>query len=196
MYGKKGETHKGRRFKKAKAQRKNINRSHFQKTAKCEDEYQISKLMSTLDPVHKDRASQTGGYITNEQPNERQSQPSRDVLKAPTIFTFKRLKIRDRHRPSRPTDGTKAGRPGAVRRRYGGAASLARLDGTGRWTGRPSTVDGRSKLGQMYPWLTSRLVENGNLPYVQRAWRRMRGVQPRANNNVFRASVYFRVSRV
>ncbi|KAJ6601921.1 t-SNARE [Mycena vulgaris] len=31
-----------------------------------------------------------------------------------------------------------------VRRRYGRAASLAMIDGTGRWTGRPSTVDGRS----------------------------------------------------
>ncbi|KAJ6572798.1 hypothetical protein DFH09DRAFT_1079487 [Mycena vulgaris] len=30
-----------------------------------------------------------------------------------------------------------------VRRRYGGAESLATPDGTGRWTGRPSTVDGR-----------------------------------------------------
>ncbi|KAJ7805824.1 hypothetical protein B0H14DRAFT_3153188 [Mycena olivaceomarginata] len=43
-----------------------------------------------------------------------------------------------------------------VRRRYGGAASLAMLDGTGRWTGRPSTVDGRI------------------LPYVQRALRHIR----------------------
>ncbi|KAF8148780.1 hypothetical protein K438DRAFT_453013 [Mycena galopus ATCC 62051] len=30
-----------------------------------------------------------------------------------------------------------------VRRRYGGAESFMTPDGTGRWTGRPSTVDGR-----------------------------------------------------
>ncbi|KAJ6477219.1 hypothetical protein DFH09DRAFT_1342248 [Mycena vulgaris] len=45
---------------------------------------------------------------------------------------------RDRHRPSRPTDGAKDGRQLTVRRRYGSGGSLTRLDGTGRWTGRPS----------------------------------------------------------
>ncbi|KAJ7693745.1 hypothetical protein B0H14DRAFT_3661658 [Mycena olivaceomarginata] len=34
-----------------------------------------------------------------------------------------------------------------VRRRYGRTASLMALDGTGRWTGRPSTVDGRHVSG-------------------------------------------------
>jgi hypothetical protein len=46
-------------------------------------------------------------------------------------------------RPGRRT-ASKTAVQWTVRRRYGGTTSLATLDGTGRWTGRPSTVDGRS----------------------------------------------------
>ncbi|KAJ7352054.1 hypothetical protein DFH08DRAFT_805341 [Mycena albidolilacea] len=45
-------------------------------------------------------------------------------------------------RPGRRT-ASKTAVQWTVRRRYGGTTSLATLDGTGRWTGRPSTVDGR-----------------------------------------------------
>ncbi|KAJ7855589.1 hypothetical protein B0H14DRAFT_2754393 [Mycena olivaceomarginata] len=46
-----------------------------------------------------------------------------------------------------------------VRRRYGRAGSLTTPDGTGRWMGRPSTVDGRDGTG----WLSVR-------PSAQPSW--------------------------
>jgi hypothetical protein len=40
-----------------------------------------------------------------------------------------------------------------VRRRYGGAVFLTTLDGTGRWAGRPSGVDGGQTVRQQVSWL-------------------------------------------